>query len=74
MAREKIKYEKTLMIGLTQEGEPHFEFTGIWSAGLLERMMRKAQRALRQSKVKMAQEAQAARALTNEAGEEKDNG
>ena len=43
----------------TRSGDPTFQFTGVWTAGMFERMYHKAARALRQSKVRMAQEAQA---------------
>ena len=59
MAKSVKRNDKTLLITVPEAGDPTFHFTGVWTAGMFERMYRKAARALRQSKVRMAQEAQA---------------
>lgn len=47
---------KTLLITVPENGEPQFAFTGIWTPVLLERMSRKAHRALRTDRIRKAQE------------------
>jgi len=59
MAKSVKRNDKTLLITVPEAGDPTFQFTGVWTAGMFERMYHKAARALRQSKVRMAQEAQA---------------
>jgi len=55
MAKSVKRNDKTLLVTVPEAGDPTFQFTGVWTAGMFERMYRKAARALRQSKVKMAQ-------------------
>ena len=67
--KEELSNAKTLLITVSEEGLPTFRFTGVWSPALLERMAFKAQKALRQHKVRIAQEG--TKALMEKESEEK---
>uniref|UniRef100_A0A6M3KAH4 Uncharacterized protein n=1 Tax=viral metagenome TaxID=1070528 RepID=A0A6M3KAH4_9ZZZZ len=72
--KAKRRMLKSLLISVYEEGEPEFEFDGVWSTALLERMSFKARKALRGVKVRAAQAAKEALTSDNMKEEESDGG
>ena len=55
---KRLKVDRSALIEVLESGEPRFSFTGVWKAREFERMLMKAQKALRMEKVRLSQAAE----------------
>lgn len=62
--QEIISNDRVLTIILPEGSEPQITFKGVWNVQLVERMMRKSFKELRQHKIRLAQEAEKAKGVS----------